>query len=62
MKNLCEYKKKKTVLTDNNLKWFANTKTVYHALEVLEAKGIKITPLHQVKKSDIAKLKKKGLL
>ncbi len=62
MKNLCEYKRKKTVLTDQNLIWFADTKTVYHALDVLEARGVKITPLHQVSEKDKQKLKKKGLL
>ena len=60
--NLCEYKRKKTILSDQNLVWFANTKTVYHALDVLEARGVKITPLRQVSERDKQKLKKKGLL
>lgn len=62
MKNLCEYKRKKTVLTDQNLVWFAGTKTVYHALDVLEARGVKVTPISQVTERQKQVLKRKGIL
>lgn len=62
MKNLCEYKRKKTILTDDNLKWFANTKTVYEALDVLEARGVKVTPINQLTERQKQALKRKGLL
>lgn len=62
MKNLCEYKRKKTVMTDQNLIWFAGTETVYHALDVLEAQGVKITPINQVTERQKQVLKRKGIL
>lgn len=62
MKNLCEYKRKKTVMTDQNLIWFANTKTVIHALDVLEARGVKVTPISQVTERQKQALKRKGIL
>lgn len=62
MKNLCEYKRKKTILTDQNLVWFAGTETVYHALDVLEARGVKITPINQVTERQKQVLKRKGIL
>lgn len=62
MNNLCEFKKKKTVLTDQNLIWFAGTKTVYHALDVLEQRGVKVTPMSQVTDRQKQALKRKGIL
>lgn len=62
MKNLCEFKKKKTVLTDQNLVWFAGTKTVYHALDILEQRGVKVIPMSQVTDRQKQALKRKGIL
>lgn len=62
MNNLCEYKRKKTVLSDQNLIWFAGCNTVYHALEILEQRGVKVTPMSQVTDRQKQALKRKGIL
>lgn len=62
MKNLCEFKKKKTVLTDQNLIWFAGTKTLYHALDILEQRGVKVIPMSQVTDRQKQALKRKGII
>lgn len=62
MRNLCEYKKKKTVLTDQNLVWFAGCNTVYHALDILEQRGVKVIPISQVTERQKQSLKRKGIL
>lgn len=62
MKNLCEYKRKKTVLTDQNLVWFAGCNKVVHALDILETRGVKVTPMNQVTERQKQALKRRGIL
>lgn len=62
MKNLCSYNGKKTVLSDHNLLWFAGTETLFKALDILEARGVKITPINQVSERQKNALKRKGIL
>lgn len=57
-----EYKDLFTVMNDHQIAFLAGTHSYIEALDVLERKGIRITPVRSLPKREITQLKKLGLI
>lgn len=57
-----EYKQSFTVMNDHQLIFLAGTKTYFEALDVLESKGIRVTPVKSLSRRERTQLKHLGLI
>lgn len=57
-----EYRGSFTVMNDHQIKFLAGSETYFEALDVLEAKGIRITPVRSLSRREKNRLKRLGLI